>query len=444
MLRAFAWLAALALTTPSPLPATAQQAPAAPVASEALKARIAELPALLRGEGDYDAFFAPAFRAAIPKAQFEQISQQFLSTYGPVVAVTAVTPLSADAAEVMVQYRDGTAAMRIAVDPAAPHQVVGLRVTGFTGNETSTASVVQALAGLHGTTGFALARLGDGAPQLIEKRNADRPFAIGSAFKLVILAELVRATNAGERKWTDIVTLDGKTELPGGAYTLSPAGTQVTLRDLAAKMISVSDNSATDILLRTLGRARVEAMLPVVGIADPAGMRPMLSTLDMFKLKGIRDGELARQWLAVDEAGRRAMVEGALSREPALAISQNLFKDGKPVLIERIEWFASPADLVRVMDWLRRNTAAGPGAEARAILAINPGVTAATAARWQYVGYKGGSEPGVLSMTLLLQARDGSWYVLSGSWNDPQAALEETRFIGLIGTAAELAAPAKP
>ena len=45
-------------------------------------------------------------------------------------------------------------------------------------------------------------------------------------------------------------------------------------------------------------------------------------------------------------------------------------------------------------------------------------------------------------MTLLLQAKNGDWYVLTGSWNDPAQAVAEARFIGLIGRAAELAAPA--
>jgi hypothetical protein len=271
---------------------------------------------------------------------------------------------------------------------------------------------------------------------MLSSRNPDQPFAIGSAFKLVILAELVRATNAGERHWDDKVTLDGK-ELPGGTYTAMPAGTQVSLRDLAAKMISISDNSATDILLHTLGRARVEAMLPVVGVANPAALRPFMSTLDMFKLKGI-DGMSAR-WLAADEAGRRAMLEGPLAAAPALTVKPGLFQEGHPILIDKIEWFETPADLVRVMDWLRRNTEANP--DARAILSINPGPATSSKANWQWIGYKGGSEPGVLNMTLLLQGKDGSWFVITGSWNDTQALVSDVRFAGLIGRAAELAVP---
>src|SRR3546814_3183673 len=69
------------------------------------------------------------------------------------------------------------------------------------------------------------------------------------------------------------------------------------------------------------------------------------------------------------------------------------------------------------MDWLRRHTETGPAAEARRILGLNPGIPADAASHWAYVGYKGGSEPGVLDMTLLLHAKSGGWYALSGTWN---------------------------
>lgn len=439
MPRAFAWIAALALAALMPSPTAAQQVPTAPQAAEPLKARIAQLPAILAGTADYDEYFSPEFRAQVPREKFDAIGKQLTGAGGPIAGIEKVTPLSPWSAEIQLGFRDGIGTLRIAVDSAAPNRVVGLLFTGFVAREATLDAVAASLRALPGRTGFAYARLGEGAPRLILSDHVDQPFAIGSAFKLVILAELVRATNAGERRWTDLVTLDGKTELPGGAYTLSPAGTQVSLRDLAAKMISVSDNSATDILLRTLGRARVEAMLPALGIANPAALRPFMSTLDMFKLKGIAG--LSGQWLALDEAGRRTMIEGPVAQQPALAIRQDLFKDGKPILIDRIEWFETPADLVRVMDWLRRNTASGPGAEARTILGINPGIARPAAARWQWVGYKGGSEPGVINMTLLLQGKDGSWYVITGSWNDTAAAIDEARFAGLIGRAAELAAP---
>ena len=427
---------------PSATHAQTPPAAQAPAPAPAFETRAKELATLLMDTAGYDSFFSPGFRAAVPREKFEPIRAGLQEANGPITGVRIRAMTSPWVGTIEVDYRDAVATMTMAVDAAAPHQVSGLRVTNVSGREKSIEEVTAALRALHGTTGFALARLGPGAPELRVQHQPDRPFAIGSAFKLIILAELVRATNAGERKWDDMVTLDG-TQLPGGGYWLKPKGTQVSLRELATQMISISDNSATDILLHTLGREKVEAMLPVVGARDPARNRPFLGALELFKLKGIEANNLAARYLAENEAGRRRMLDGEIAALPALLIKPTLFRDGKPVLIEQLEWFLSPADLVRVMDWLRRNTEGPKGADARAVLSKNPGIAPTSAGKWQWVGYKGGSEPGVMNMTLLLQAKNGDeWYVLTGSWNDPAQAVAEARFAGLIGRAAELAAPA--
>jgi len=416
---------------------TGAPAAAAIKADPALDARLAEVVALLGGSGDPAVTFAPPFLAQVPVAQVTALAEQLRTANGPVTQVEAMTPRSPWSATVKLGYRNAVADLQIAVDPAGAHQVIGLRIAGVAPRVATLAEVDAALAALPGTTGFTLVRLGEGAPVPVMARNATRAFAIGSEFKLVILAELVRSIAAGERRWTDAVTLDG-TPLPGGAYTQVAKGTAVPLREVAERMISVSDNSATDILLRALGRDKVEAMLSVVGIAKPAGMRPFLGTLEVFKLKGVEGGALGRRWAAADEAGRRALLAGDVAKAPASAIDGQMFAAGKPLQIESAEWFASPADMVRVMDWLRRHTESGPAAEARAILAKNPGVDSA-AEGWRYVGYKGGSEPGVIAMTFLLLGKDGGWSALSASWNDPAAAVNDGRFAGLIGRAVELA-----
>lgn len=420
-------------------PIVAQAEPTAPAPTFAARAQ--ELATLLADSAGYDSFFSPGFRTAVPRARFEPLSASLHEANGPISGVRIKAMATPWEGTLEVDYRDAVATVEMTVDTAEPHQVSGLRITHVSGREKSLEEVTAALRALHGSTGFALAKLGSGAPQMLLQHQSDRPFAIGSAFKLVILAELVRATNAGERKWDDPVTLDGA-ELPGGGYFLKSRGTQVSLRELATQMISISDNSATDILLKTLGRDKVEAMLPVVGVKDPARNRPFLGALELFKLKGIEADNLAGRYIAADEAGRRALLDGEVARAPMLLIKPTLFRDGKPVLIDQLEWFLSPADLVRVMDWLRRNSEGPRGAEARAVLSKNPGIGGPAASKWQWVGYKGGSEPGVMHMTLLLQAKTGDWYVLTGSWNDPAQAVSEARFAGLITRAAELVAVA--
>lgn len=425
-------------------PAIAQPAPpaATATASPMLTQRANDLLAILNGGGDPAATFAPEFLAQVPEAQVRAIAQQLAGTFGKATGVRAITAAaSAVAGSVVFGYERGTVTMWLAVTPGTTGRIIELRITATESGEkvgaTTLDGVGAAFRALPGRTGFAYADLGV-KPTIVSAVAADTPIPLGSAFKLVILAELVRQTAAGTRKWDDLVTLDG-TELPGGGYNTKPKGTQVTLRELATQMISISDNSATDVLLTTLGRTRVEAMQKTVGIRDPKRNMPFLTTMEAFKLKGIGKGELGGRYLAANAAGRRKLLTGEVASTPGSAIG-DLFVDGKPVLNDRIEWFASPADLVRVMDWLRRNTERGPGAEARRILAVNPGIAKPDAARWNYVGFKGGSEPGVINMTLLLQDKAGGWHALTAGWNDPAAPVDTLRFLALVTRAAELAA----
>ena len=431
------------LLAAAPFAAQAQSPPApgtaSVVPSPALSERTAQLIPLLNGGGDVSALFAPSFLAQVPESQIRAISIQLRDAMGKAVAVAEIDAVQPNAARIRITFERGIVSMNLAIEQEAPNRIIGLLVTGTTATEASLDAVVTALKAEPGLTGFALARLDNGPPITTLSLNADRSAAIGSAFKLAILAELIRATNHDERHWDDIVALDGS-PLPGGFYMQKPAGTQVTLREVTEKMISVSDNSATDVLLALVGRARVEAMLPVIGWRDAARNRPMLSTLDMYKLKGLQGGALGRRWPTLDEAGRRALLAGDITPAPLSGLDPMLFRDNRPRLLD-VEWFASPADLVRTMDWIRRNTEKSPGVEARRILAMNPGVGPVAAANWAYVGYKGGSEPGVISMSFLLQAKSGAWYALSASWNDPAAVVDEGRFIALMSRAVELAVP---
>lgn len=55
-----------------------------------------------------------------------------------------------------------------------------------------------------------------------------------------------------------------------------------------------------------------------------------------------------------------------------------------------------------------------------------------------YIGYKGGSEPGVLNLTWLFRSEAGQWFVITGAWNKPAALVDEARFHGLLTRAIQL------
>jgi hypothetical protein len=189
-------------------------------------------------------------------------------------------------------------------------------------------------------------------------------------------------------------------------------------------MISRSDNNATDTLLGVLGREKVEALLPGLGVAAPERNRPFLSTREAFALK-LGDPALLTAWKAADEAGRRALLPRLAGVE---ARSLNLAPLSRPKEIGTVEWFASPADIVRTLDWIRRSG----DATALDILAINPGIGPALAKDFAYFGFKGGSEPGVLNLSFLLKNKEGRWLAVSATWNNEAATLDEGRFLALM------------
>ena len=433
---------AAAMASLIPTAAFAQTPPPAE-STPMLDRRAAELIAIFNGGGDVAATFAPEFLAQIPEAQIRAIAAQLTGQLGKAVKVASLKPAGASRAVLVIGFEKGTATMQVALDPGPTGKIAGL---GITGTQTAAvagiatlADVTAAFRALPGQTGFVVADLTPKAAPLAALQ-ADHPLAIGSTFKLVILAELVRAIDAGTRKWDDAIVLDG-TELPAGGFNQLPKGTAVPLRKLTEEMIRISDNSATDVLIRTLGREKIEAMQAKVGIKAPAANVPFLTTMELFKLKGVGQGALGRRYLALDLKGKRKLLGGEVATTPGSAVGA-LFADGKPVLIDQLEWFASPADLARTMAWLDAHRTTTGGKEALRILAINPGPAAALAKRFAYVGYKGGSEPGVVSMTVLVRDKQGQGQerarVVSASWNNPAAAVDEMTLAALVSRAVEL------
>lgn len=404
-------------------------AAAQPVSAE-LQSRADQVVALLKGEADPAQMFAPSFLAQVPAAQVQAVSLQLRSQYGAVMGLNRIEPQSATAGVIHVDFERAAVRMTMALEADPPHRIQGLLVTGADVRGDSLSAIVEELRALPGQTSFAFARLGEGPPGLLASHEPDRPLAIGSSFKLFILAELSRQVKAGERRWSDVVTLDRRS-LPSGTLQDWPEGSPVTLHTLAALMISVSDNTATDMLLHTLGRETVERMTATLGIAAPERNRPFLNTLEAFALKTAPEAAY-QAWRSGGEAARRRILASDFASPDASAIDPSRFT-GAPNRID-VEWFASANDLIRTMDWLRRD---GDG-PTRAILAINPGIGPA-ARELGYVGFKGGSEPGVINLTFLVRNRAGIWHAISGSWNNSEAALEEARFVGLMARAVQMA-----
>jgi beta-lactamase class A len=128
---------------------------------------------------------------------------------------------------------------------------------------------------LDGVLGVAILDLSTGQKYLF---HADEVLPTASSIKIAILAEFYRQVQQGKLKFTDLYILQ-QADLVGGsgiAEALTPGVTRLTLRDVAALMISVSDNSATNIIIDRIGMENVNALLDSLGLTHTRLRRKMM------------------------------------------------------------------------------------------------------------------------------------------------------------------------
>jgi len=394
-------------------------------AATPLDARIAQLPFVLGGQLPYADYFAPSFLAAVPEAQLKGLSDQLIAQFGKPLKILSVTHVGPSSATVQIEYEKAIATADISVGPAAPNKIVGLLIKGFETKDDTPAKIDADFATLPGTAGYLIEKIAtDGTRTQIAGRNVTQQFAVASTFKLYVLSELAAQVDAGRRKWSDIVPLTdisySSTATQGWARD-----TPVTLQTLATWMISVSDNAATDTLIRVLGREAIEKKLLLIGHSNPERALPLLTTVEAFALK--TNSDLGKVYQSANEAEQRALLQ---EKSAELIYEKiNLARLGSgPVAIDSIEWFAAPTDLAVLLSNMR-STATKPMLD---ILSVNKGINPASAAKWAYLGYKGGSEPGVISMSFLAKSMAGIFYSITGSWNNSAAAVDNAVFVQLM------------
>lgn len=249
--------------------------------------------------------------------------------------------------------------------------------------------------------------------------RANEAGPIGSVFKLYVLGAVVDAVADGAVAWSDEVEISDKLDsLPSGTTQNAPDGSVLTVLELAERMIRISDNTATDHLIDLVGRAAVEAAMSAYGHSDPQLNTPFLTTREAFILKLVSSDEDRTRFIAAEADERRIILEETLVD---LALPQSAVTAAwtAPLAINEIEWFASPNDLCRALVALAGDEVA------KEVL-----VDQTYVGPWDYVGVKGGSEPGVLAMAWLVEPGDGrAEVVVAMMANSRQELLADTQLL---------------
>jgi beta-lactamase class A len=127
---------------------------------------------------------------------------------------------------------------------------------------------------LDGVTGYAIVDLTSG--DQVATRLEHEPFPTASAIKVAILYELLKRADEGSLTLDSAKTLE-RAQVVGGSGVLQHLTTPaLSLRDHAALMMVLSDNTATNVVIDAVGMTNVTARMKALGLGDILLRRKMM------------------------------------------------------------------------------------------------------------------------------------------------------------------------
>lgn len=265
---------------------------------------------------------------------------------------------------------------------------------------TSWSDVDTALHNTGAQYSYQVSKIDDGQCHMVAGSNTTRSLPLASIFKIYVLYAVQEAITAGTLSWNDTLTITAEAKKLGSSgFDTLPAGTQITVRQAAGKMIATSDNMATDLLIDRLGTTAIEQALVHAGHHDPASMTPFPTMRQIFSI-GWGAPDMREQWKTATPQRRAALLQQANARpyEP------DPHRTHIPASPYGAEWYGNAEDICRVHAALQRN-AFGASAPVKDIMSTEPGIDL-DRDQWPYVGAKAGNLPGDLAF---------SWYVVDKS-----------------------------
>jgi len=254
---------------------------------------------------------------------------------------------------------------------------------------------------------YRASKIRDGRCEQLAGANTTDALPLASIFKLYVLYAVAEAVKAGEVSWNDELTItdEGKT-VGSSAFDAMPAGSRISVRTAAAKMIANSDNMATDLLIDRVGTEAVERALAHAGHHNPASMTPFPTMHELFSI-GWGEPDLRERWKNADRDSRAQLLREVRGRH----YEPDPTRTHSPASAYGAEWYGSAEDICRVHVALQ-DIATGAAAPVRDIMSAIPGIDL-DGAQWPYIGAKAGNLPGELTFSWYAVDRTGQPWVVS-------------------------------
>jgi len=367
---------------------------------------------------EYKKIFAQSFIDSVPEDYFHQITQEIVETTGHCVHFKPVSPTSKIVKFQFILQNENYSLLSLHLDDN--HLIDSLLVEDVVLGSVilkdwkSINEYAQSLGGV-----FSITILSDTGKS--ESRLDKKVHPLGSAFKLYVLGALIDEIKSGKLNWDlNIPIHEEWKSLPSGVMQTWPENRPVSLNEYATYMIQISDNTATDHLIHILGRDTIENQLPLMNNDSLTKNRPFMTTAEMFKIKWAAPIDVIQNYIKGNESKKRNILAHEIANLKLSQVGTNGVPHSLPAFINDIEWFGSTHSLCQAMSQIRSKE----DQVAMNILSKNvPVLDNSANSPWEYSGYKGGSEPGVLTMTYLLKSKSSHWGCVAVAWHNPNKVL---------------------
>ncbi|MBD2758556.1 serine hydrolase [Yimella sp. cx-573] len=269
----------------------------------------------------------------------------------------------------------------------------GVRAADWSGVDAAARNVASKVALMAGVV------TPSGQLQIVHRSGPQDAQPIASVIKLYVMVAVLDAIGSGALTWDRTLTVQ-RADIAAGSGTLGGrgVGTRITVREAARMMFQISDNTATSLLIRTLGQDALAKAVQASGHSRPELLKPFLTIREDLWLvySGSRRAADARaDWATADTATRARLVEPA----HGAAGDEQL---GAAHLAVGIGYWATTVDVARA--WVaiatRVKTLGSRAGQSAAFMQVASGPFDRPSG-WKTVWFKSGS---------IGAAQNGAWY----------------------------------